>query len=361
VEPARPAACWSCSATGPTPALRRQPHQGDRLSLTSSRQLGGQRSTPTSSSPVPACTSTASACWSSNPIPTGPRRGRGRSSTPGILAVEPERIVYAIGDGSVSGYVQGFRDGVDDLAERVLGLGGVISAAGGELTAQETFVDTDTTWGLKAVGVVGTTWTGKGIRIAVLDTGFDAGHPDFVGRTVTRASFITGQTADDGHGHGTHCIGTACGPASPSGCRLRHRLRGRDLRRQVPSTRQRRGRWDPLRDRLGHPQQVHRHLDVARRPSRRQRALSTVYEAVAQRPRRGLADRGRRGQREPPPRPDRSWGTGQLPVDHRWPPRLQAGHRAVLVGRDERERRPGRHRAPGVASSDRPAPACTPP
>jgi len=135
-------------------------------------------------------------------------------STPGILAVEPERIVYAIGDASVAGYVQGFRDGVDDLAERVLGLGGALSAAG-ELTAQETFVDTDTTWGLKAVGVVGTTWTGKGIRVAVLDTGFDSGHPDFVGRTVTRASFITGQTADDGHGHGTHCIGTACGPRKP--------------------------------------------------------------------------------------------------------------------------------------------------
>ena len=111
--------------------------------------------------------------------------------------------------------MQGFRDGVDDLAERVLGLGGALSAAAGELTAQETFVDTDTTWGLKAVGVVGTTWTGKGIRVAVLDTGFDAGHPDFVGRTVTRASFITGQTADDGHGHGTHCIGTACGPRKP--------------------------------------------------------------------------------------------------------------------------------------------------
>ena len=134
-------------------------------------------------------------------------------STPGILAVEPERIVYAIGD--VAGYVQGFRDGVDDLAERVLGLGGALSVAGGELTAQETFIDTDTTWGLKAVGVVGTTWTGKGIRVAVLDTGVDAGHPDFVGRTVTRVSFITGQTADDGHGHGTHCIGTACGPRKP--------------------------------------------------------------------------------------------------------------------------------------------------
>jgi subtilisin family serine protease len=79
----------------------------------------------------------------------------------------------------------------------------------------ETFLDTDTTWGLKATGVVGTTFSGKGVRIAVLDTGFDAGHPDFVGRQVTRASFISGETADDGHGHGTHCIGTACGPRQP--------------------------------------------------------------------------------------------------------------------------------------------------
>ena len=91
---------------------------------------------------------------------------------------------------------------------------------GGELSAQETFVDTDTTWGLKAVGVVGTTWTGKGIRVAVLDTGFDPGHPDFVGRTVRPSRSSPGETADDGHGHGTHCIGTACGPRKPaSGCR----------------------------------------------------------------------------------------------------------------------------------------------
>src|SRR5262245_44184018 len=78
-------------------------------------------------------------------------------STPGVLAVEPERIVYALEGGSLAGYVQGFRDGVDDLAQRVLGLGATAAAAEGELTAAETFVDTDTTWGLKAVGVVGTT------------------------------------------------------------------------------------------------------------------------------------------------------------------------------------------------------------
>ena len=40
----------------------------------------------------------------------------------GILAVEPERYVYAIDDGGLAGYVEGFRDGVAELADRVLGM-----------------------------------------------------------------------------------------------------------------------------------------------------------------------------------------------------------------------------------------------
>ena len=56
--------------------------------------------------------------------------------------------------------------------------------------------------------------TGAGIRVAVLDTGFDIEHPDFAGRRSPR-SFVTGQDVQDGHGHGTHCIGTALGPKCP--------------------------------------------------------------------------------------------------------------------------------------------------
>ena len=54
------------------------------------------------------------------------------------------------------------------------------------------------------------------MKVAVLDTGFDLGHPDFVGRDVTALSFVAGESAQDGHGHGTHCIGTSCGPRMPS-------------------------------------------------------------------------------------------------------------------------------------------------
>jgi subtilisin len=71
------------------------------------------------------------------------------------------------------------------------------------------------TWGLQVSGVVNSPYTGKGIKIAVLDTGFDLNHPDFVGRAVVTQSFIPGQVVQDGHGHGTHCIGTAAGPRVP--------------------------------------------------------------------------------------------------------------------------------------------------
>ncbi|MFI7672480.1 S8 family peptidase [Actinophytocola sp. NPDC049390] len=68
------------------------------------------------------------------------------------------------------------------------------------------------TWGLQATGAPNSTATGEGIKLAVLDTGFDLKHPDFADRTVVSASFVQGEEVQDGHGHGTHCIGTSCGP-----------------------------------------------------------------------------------------------------------------------------------------------------
>ncbi|MCA1656000.1 MAG: S8 family serine peptidase, partial [Pseudonocardiaceae bacterium] len=80
--------------------------------------------------------------------------------------------------------------------------------------------DTDTqavdesvfTWGLRASGALNSKATGEGIRVAVLDTGFDLGHPDFADRVVVSSSFVQGEEVQDGNGHGTHCIGTSCGP-----------------------------------------------------------------------------------------------------------------------------------------------------
>jgi hypothetical protein len=51
----------------------------------------------------------------------------------------------------------------------------------------------------------------------VLDTGLFLAHPDFADHPVVSKSFITGvPSANDGHGHGTHCTGAACGPFKPT-------------------------------------------------------------------------------------------------------------------------------------------------
>jgi len=55
----------------------------------------------------------------------------------------------------------------------------------------------------------------------VLDTGMDLGHPDFAGRAFVTQSFV-GQPVQDLHSHGTHCIGTACGPKAPVGSTPRY-------------------------------------------------------------------------------------------------------------------------------------------
>jgi subtilisin family serine protease len=52
--------------------------------------------------------------------------------------------------------------------------------------------------------------TGQGIRVAVLDTGIDAGHVAFQGVNVTQEDF-TGDGNGDEVGHGTHCAGTIVG------------------------------------------------------------------------------------------------------------------------------------------------------
>lgn len=72
------------------------------------------------------------------------------------------------------------------------------------------------TWGLNACKVPPSLRDGTGIKVAVLDTGFDLGHPEFAGRSFVTASFV-GQPVQDLHGHGTHTAGTACGPKSPAG------------------------------------------------------------------------------------------------------------------------------------------------
>ena len=131
-----------------------------------------------------------------------------------IIAAEPEQIMYAIGSSvssETANYLQGYKDGVTNLVDN-LSNGNV---APGQQVSPDAFSDNAATWGLQATKVVDSNYSGAGIKVAVLDTGLDLTHPDFAGRSITSRSFITGEEVQDLQGHGTHCIGTACGPLNP--------------------------------------------------------------------------------------------------------------------------------------------------
>ncbi|MDZ4782935.1 MAG: S8 family serine peptidase [Planctomycetia bacterium] len=71
------------------------------------------------------------------------------------------------------------------------------------------------TWGLEAIGAERDgPHTGRGVRIAVLDTGIDRKHPAFAGLTLDidrNVRNFTRDTVEDTNGHGTHCAATIFG------------------------------------------------------------------------------------------------------------------------------------------------------
>lgn len=68
----------------------------------------------------------------------------------------------------------------------------------------------DATWGIAAMKVETSTITGKGVRVAVLDTGIDKEHEAFEGVDISEEDF-SGDGKGDKNGHGTHCAGTIFG------------------------------------------------------------------------------------------------------------------------------------------------------
>ena len=131
-----------------------------------------------------------------------------------VRTMRPEFYMYTCN--SVQQRYQAWvREGLRILADGAPGV--APPAADRAAAAAQAVAVADATWGIKAVKADQSPFTGSGIKVAVLDTGFDLKHPDFAGRSVTSESFVPGEAVQDRQGHGTHCIGSSTGPAAGKG------------------------------------------------------------------------------------------------------------------------------------------------
>ncbi|MEV5666453.1 S8 family peptidase [Streptomyces flaveolus] len=72
-------------------------------------------------------------------------------------------------------------------------------------------------------------YDGKGTKVAVLDTGADADHPDLKGRITASKNFTDSETTDDRTGHGTHTLSTVGGTGAASDGKKKGVAPGADL------------------------------------------------------------------------------------------------------------------------------------
>ncbi|MFJ9033785.1 S8 family peptidase [Streptomyces sp. NPDC102274] len=72
-------------------------------------------------------------------------------------------------------------------------------------------------------------YDGTGVKIAVLDTGIDTGHPDMSGKVVAQRNFTAEADVQDHHGHGTHVASTVAGTGAASGGAYKGAAPGADL------------------------------------------------------------------------------------------------------------------------------------
>jgi len=133
-----------------------------------------------------------------------------------IASIEPEYFVFAYNADYLRGFARAAQVIAEDLADKDGGNGG--GGEGEDGTGEQVL---GATWGLVATRANVSNFSGSGIKVAILDTGFDLGHPDFVARPIVSATFV-GQPVQDLNGHGTHCTGTACGPKAPAGTTPRY-------------------------------------------------------------------------------------------------------------------------------------------
>jgi subtilisin len=136
-------------------------------------------------------------------------RGLNDLANPGIESIDPEYFVFTLA--ADDGYLRGFSRAAAAIAEDL------DATEATEIEATEDPAVLGATWGLIDCRVPPSPRSGAAIKVAVLDSLMDLGHPDFAHRTIVTQGFggipVTGPPND----HATHIVGTACGPKAPPG------------------------------------------------------------------------------------------------------------------------------------------------
>lgn len=129
--------------------------------------------------------------------------------TPGVIDWEQERIYSS---SSAIDTIAAIKTEMEQTLERIKILESSLQEQLAAKTNQPAINTSKMTWGLEAIGFPEAIEKGKGICIAILDTGIFLDHPDFQPKNIKGLSFIDGENwSDDLHGHGTHCAGTIIG------------------------------------------------------------------------------------------------------------------------------------------------------
>lgn len=132
-----------------------------------------------------------------------------RCIPPSIQSVQEFGLVNPL-----AAYLQGMRDAIDAIQRFHTGMGPIPFSS---IAPQTMGFSLTWSWCLDTIGITPgyDIATGKGVKVAVLDTGIDLNHPDFQSRLLEHDNtkcFIAEETVQDGNGHGTHCAGILAGP-----------------------------------------------------------------------------------------------------------------------------------------------------
>jgi subtilisin family serine protease len=140
-------------------------------------------------------------------------------SIPPILEVD-EEIQARVDLDPLTYYLRGMQDAIETILKFHTGEVSSSLPIGNRFQISNT---SQLSWCLQAIGISSNyRLTGKDTQVAILDTGIDLEHPDFVDRLVEEDnafSFVPGESVQDLNGHGTHCSGIVGGPITSNGTR----------------------------------------------------------------------------------------------------------------------------------------------